>query len=270
MKKRLFIALTLALLGSSPTYALDIPIPGSYDFRVKAVDYNPSDVVKIVAHFGYQVNIVFAEGEHVLPKGVYMGDSEAWQFGTLQNHIFVKPVADFGATNMTVLTNKRSYSFELTSHQSRKANKPEDMYFQVKFRYPQDEAEKLVAGAKEAETKRRLSEKRAPRNWNYWVCGSETIAPDGAYDDGTFTFFKFSGNREIPAIFIVNEDGSESLINRHVEDDTVVIQALSRKFVLRKGNAVSCVTNESFDPVGNAISTGSTVPNVVRTVKGEK
>lgn len=270
MKKQILTAVLLAVLaGSSPSYALDVPVAGSYDFRVKTVDYNPADVVKIIGHFGYEVNIVFAEGEHVLPKGVYMGDSQAWQFGTLHNHIFVKPVEDFGATNMTVLTNKRHYTFELSSHQ-KKVQKNEDMYFQVKFRYPQDEADKRALAAREEETKRRLSEKTAPRNWNYMGCGSETITPDAAYDDGTFTYLKFAGNREIPAIFIVNEDGSESLINRHVDGDTVIIQTLGKKFVLRKGNSVACVTNEAFDPVGIANNTGSTVPNVVRTIKGEQ
>lgn len=269
MKRGAYL-LSLALLGVSPAaFALDEPAPGVYDYRVKYVDYNPADVVKIVAHFGYQVNIVLAEGEAVLPKGVYLGDTEAWQFGTLNNHIFVKPVADFGATNMTVLTNKRHYSFQLSSHQSRKGHKSDDMYFQVNFRYPADEAARLAAANAAEETKRRLGQKATPRNWNYMVQGSEAMAPDGAYDDGTFTYLKFAGNREIPAIFIVNEDGSESLVNRHVEGDTVIVQALGRKFVLRKGNSVTCVFNESFDPVGVANNTGSTVPAVERVIKGD-
>ena len=273
MKKQILITAILAslamLAGTNAAYALDVPVAGQYDERVKTVNYNPDDVVKIVGHFGYEINIVLAEDEHVLPKGVYMGDSQAWQFGTLRNHLFVKPVEDFGATNMTVLTNKRHYTFELTSHQ--KATKAiKDMYYQVKFRYPQDEADKKALAAREEETKRRLAVQATPRNWNYMGCGAESLIPDAAYDDGTFTAFQFAGNREIPAIFIINDDGSESLTNRHLDGDTVKIQTLGKKFVLRKGNSVACVTNESFDPVGVANDTGSTVPNVIRTIKGEQ
>jgi type IV secretion system protein VirB9 len=278
--KKLVLALLLGVAAIN-AHALDVPRPGQYDYRVKSVDYNPADVVKVVAHFGYQVDIVLQEGEFVVPKGVYMGDTDAWQFGTLANHMFVKPKEEGGQTNMTVITNRRTYSFYLSSHWSKK-NAPgsNDMYFQVNFRYPADEAAKAAAdaarvasaasaAAAKARLDAKLAEKPEGRNWNYWVQGSDAIAPDSAYDDGRFTFLTFRGNRDIPAIFLVNEDGSESLVNRHVEGDKVVIQSLSKKFVLRKGNSVACVFNESFDPIGTENKTGTTIPGVERVIKGD-
>jgi type IV secretion system protein VirB9 len=268
-------------LPAMSAFALDTPRAGAYDYRVKYVDYNPADVVKLVAHFGYQIDIVLAEGESVVPKGVYMGDGDAWQFGTLANHIFVKPKEEGGKTNMTVLTNRRAYSFDLSSHWSKNnRDNSNDMYFQVNFRYPADEAAKAASEATRAAAaqamaaaKKRLDDKLAQKyetlNRNYFVQGSEELAPDEASDDGRFTKLVFKGNREIPAIFIVNEDGSESLINRSVEGDTVVIHALAKKFVLRKGNSVACVFNESFDAVGLGNATGTTIPGVERTIKGE-
>jgi type IV secretion system protein VirB9 len=276
--------LLIALLFSLPAagaLAADIPKPGKYDYRVKFVNYNPAEVVKLVAHFGYQVDIVLADGEKVLPKGIFLGDSEAWTFAVLNNHVLIKPKEENGRTNMTILTNKRHYSFDLSSHWSKKSrNDSEDMYFQVNFRYPQDEAAaaqaavgRMAEAAAAAATQKQFDTKLAgqfeTRNRNYEVQGSEDLAPDEATDDGRFTRLRFKGNRKIPAIFVVNEDGSESLANRHMDGDVAVIHTLARKFVLRLGNSVACVFNESYDPIGNSNDTGTTIPGVERVTKGE-
>ena len=43
--------------------------------------------------------------------------------------------------------------------------------------------------------------------------GSEDIVPTLVFDDGRFTYFRFPGNREVPAVFHVLGDGSETLVN---------------------------------------------------------
>jgi len=272
MKKLvLLVMLSLPLAGS---YALETPKPGVNDRRVRYVDYNPGEVVKLVGHFGYQINIVFAEGETVLPKGVYMGDRKAWSFATLGNNVFIQPSEENGQTNMTILTNRRSYTFDLTSHWSKKnRSDTDDMYFQVNFRYPKEEAAKVAAAAAAAIEKQRVDKKLAATyettNTNYTVQGSDDVTPDDVSDDGTFTKMTFRGNRPIPVIYLVNADGSESLVDRTVEGRTIVIHATAKKFVLRKGNSVACVFNESYDPVGRENSTGTTIPGIERTIKGE-
>lgn len=271
MKKlALLLMLSLPMAG---VHALDTPKPGKNDHRVRYVDYVPGEVVKLVAHFGYQINIVFAEGETVLPKGVYMGDGEAWKFATMGNNVFIKPKEENGRTNMTILTNRRSYTFDLTSHWSKKnRSDSDDMYFQVNFRYPAEEAARTAAVAAAQAAKRRLDDKMARTfetvNTNYTVQGSDELAPDEASDDGTFTKLTFKGNRPFPAVYVVNADGSESLVDRTVEGRTLVLHLTAKKFVLRKGNTVACVFNESYDPIGRENTTGTTIPGVVRTIKG--
>lgn len=278
--KKLLLLLVLGLPATG-ALALDTPKSGQHDRRVKYVDYNPADVVKLVAHFGYQIDIVLAEGESVMPKGMFLGDRDAWHYATLGNHVFIKPKEEGGKTNMTIVTNRRTYSFDLASHWSKKNRSDSgDMYFQVNFRYPADEVTKAAGDARRAaaaasalETKKRLDDKLGrvyeTGNTNYTVQGSDDVAPDEASDDGTFTKMTFKGNREIPAIYVVNADGSESLANRTVEGKTVVIHALARKFVLRKGSSVACVFNESYDPIGRGNPSGTTIPGVERVIKGE-
>jgi type IV secretion system protein VirB9 len=273
MKKlALLLMLSLPMAG---VHALDTPKPGNNDRRVKYVDYNPGDVVKLVAHFGYQINIVFAEGENVLPKGVFLGDGEAWKYATKDNNFFIKPKEENGQTNMTIMTNRRKYTFDLTSHWSKKnRSNNDDMYFQVNFRYPAEEAARALAAAAAQAAKRRLDDTMARTyetvNSNYTVQGSDELVPDEASDDGTFTKLTFRGNRPFPAVYRVNADGSESLVDRTVEGRTLVLHTTAKKLVLRKGDAVACVFNESYDPVGRENTTGTTIPGVVRTIKGEQ
>ncbi|MBZ2207144.1 P-type conjugative transfer protein VirB9 [Massilia soli] len=269
--KALLLAVAL-LLPAGAALSLTTPKPGKHDPRVRYVDYNPADVVKLVAHFGYQIDIVLAEGESVLPRGIFMGDKDAWTFATQGNHVLVKPKEENGRTNMTILTNRRAYSFDLSSHW-RKSGRSDrrDMYYQVNFRYPREDAARSSQSALRLAEQQRLAERLGQShptvNTNYHVQGSADLAPDEASDDGTFTRLTFKGNRDIPAIFIINADGSESLVNRTVEGKTVVIHALARKFILRKGGAVACVFNESFDPVGRGHPAGATMPGVQRAVK---
>jgi type IV secretory pathway VirB9-like protein len=97
---------------------------------------------------------------------------------------------------------------------------------------------------------------------------SRAIAPALAYDDGNFTYLKFPANRDFPAVFLVAPDGSESLVNTHVEGDVLVVHRVTQKLVLRHGRLVVGVFNEAFDPDGRPPVKGTTVPGVTREIKG--
>lgn len=267
MKKFLVAAL---LMLPSISFALDLPESGSDDPRVRFVKYNPHDVVRIIGHYGFQTHIVLQNGETVVKSGVAMGDSEAWSFGTNGNNIFLKPKLEKALTNLTVLTNRRAYTFELNAHWSKKKQNSDDMYFKVIFTYPEDEA-RVQQGNQTAEQLAKLLEKKeAPANYNYWAQGSDYFTPTKAYDDGRFTYLTFAAGREIPAIYIedVNNEGKpeESLVNTHVEGDTVIIHKVVKKLVLRKGSYVTCIFNESYTPDGLGNTTGTSSPDVVREV----
>lgn len=99
--------------------------------------------------------------------------------------------------------------------------------------------------------------------------GSEDILPTLVFDDGRFTYFKFPGNREIPAVFNVLGDGSETLVNSRMEDDLLVVDRVGRRLMLRAGSAVVGVWNEAFDIDGIPPGDGTTVPGVQRQLKAK-
>ena len=118
----------------------------------------------------------------------------------------------------------------------------------------------------------RLQAKAQVLNTNYSIAegkGSGDIVPALVFDDGRFTYFRFPGNREIPAVFHMLGDGSETLVNARMEDDLLVVDRVSRRLMLRAGSAVVGVWNEAFDLDGVAPGGGTTVPGVQRSLRSE-
>ena len=72
----------------------------------------------------------------------------------------------------------------------------------------------------------------------------------------------------MPAIFEVDKEGNESLINTNVVGNTIVIQRMIPELILRKGKSVASVVNRSFDLNGGIDNTSGTVaPDVKRVIK---
>nr|WP_173645529.1 P-type conjugative transfer protein VirB9 [Marinobacterium profundum] len=271
MKTLSCIALAACLVAGGNVYALEIPHGGPLDKRVRFIDYKGAEVVQLVGHYGFSTHIQFSPSEAV--QQIAMGDPDAWEIAPVGNHIFIKPKGKKPATNMTVITSRRVYNFELSAHWSQNGAHSNDMLFQVNFRYPEEIAARAKAEAEAREMQARLnqSDNPVPANWNYWSKGSEEVTPRKAFDDGRFTFLTFTNNSEMPAIYVVNQDGSESLVNTHIDPenpDTIVVHKVAAQLVMRKGNSVACIFNKSYDPEGVTNKSGTTIHGVERVIKG--
>lgn len=276
LRKLLPVAVLIGATGASGlAHALETPHGGEYDRRIRFIDYNPAEVVKLVGHYGFSTDIQFSPSEKV--EQIAMGDKDAWKVAPVKNHIFIKPKGDKPVTNMTVITSKHVYNFELSAYWSNNGAHPHpnDMFFQVNFRYPREAAARAAAEAKASAVKKRLDKptKPTPRNWNYWATGSEEVTPVKAFDDGRFIYLTFARNSEMPAIYVVSPDGKEGLVNTHIDPsrpNTIVVEKIARHLVLRKGGAVACVFNESYDRRGVTDNSGTTTPGIKRVVKGKQ
>lgn len=274
---RLFAVLLLALVlpfGMRIVQADTIPTPGRVDPRVRVVVYNPDDVVELHGYVGYQIHIQWARGEEFVNLG--SGDNAAIDVGAEGDNFFIKPRQEHARTNLTVLTNRRVYQFEYTvSKPPPAAQAKRRMVYSIRFIYPQDEARQAQAELERQRVDQRLRVAgksgvllKESRNTDYWFCGSETLKPMSAYDDGVQTRLRFQARSEFPAIFVKNDDGSESLLNFNIENDEVVIHRVARRFVLRRGQLVGCVVNRSFAGGGARMQSNTAVPDVDRVTKG--
>lgn len=225
-----------------PAYALRESRPLSVDSRIRVIVYNPDDVFKFTGYYGYQSSIEFSEGEAV--ETISMGDTTSWQLVPAGRRIFLKPMEQNATTNMTVITNKHMYQFELHGAEAMDINDPK-MVFSVRFLYTDEGGNSSI---------QRYTTNPGPDftqsnkfNYNYTLSGSSIIAPIKIFDDGEFTYFKFKGkNSEVPAFFLVDSDGKEALVNYRVAGEYIVIERVASQFTLRNGSDVTCVFNESM------------------------
>lgn len=280
-----------------PALALDIPTQSPRDTNIQYTQYREDDVVSITAETGMATHIIFNPNERI--EQVITGFSDGWETLTKGHHLFLKarsakaketyldeegnevsqevtipPTPEQWRTNLFVVTNQRNYTFLLTlgsGAQGRRNNT-----FRLTFDYPQQKTWQQQQAEAKARLQQRLAAPPVVKNNDYVMqVGrySRAIAPVGAFDDGTFTYLTFSRSGEIPAIFMVAEDGSETLVNTHItpaRPNTVVIQRLAKQWVLRLNNAVVGVTNRGFNRTPSQPATGSTVHGVTRVVTGEK
>lgn len=266
--KRSAIFLLCGLLTPLSVMALAKPEAGPKDYRVKFVDYNADEVFRIKAFYLRNLRIELAPGEVV--KDIGIGDPLAWDHVPSENNIFIKPKREEATTNMSVVTNRHTYEFELHASKPPESGQYVDLTYAVKFRYPEEQQALAAAQAKKAAAEGNLDtspETDPSANWNYWVQGSESISPDKALDNKRFTYLTFSHNKTMPAVYAVDEAGNETLVNSHVEGDVIVIHTVAPKFVLRKGELAACVFNKSYDQTGISNTTGTISSSVKRVIR---
>jgi len=233
----LAVLIGTALLLTAPAHAAKTPLSLATDQRLKQVAYDPNQVFELVGTYGYQTTIEFASDEHIKVRTI--GDSIAWQTVLNGSRLFIKPVEPDAATNMTIVTNKRTYYFKLNS-----SVKPDDMTFLVRFLYPNASMTEMVAMSSADQTETVAAVDPTTRNTQYVSAGDkQTIQLQHVFDDGEFTYFQFDKQSEIPSFYIVGSDGTESVINTRREGDYMVAERTGKKFTLRNGKVHLCVKN---------------------------
>lgn len=280
MIRPVLLALGAALLAAGSAHAVETPRPGAEDPRIKTVDYDPQQVVRVVGAFRTATEIRFGDGETI--RHVALGDSTGWDVVAEKNILFAKPKAVRAPTNLIVTTTvgddeTRHYTFELATRGGRIEARTPDTYFVVRFRYPRQEAAQVSAAvsAAEAALQRQVLQFKldravlqGPRNLAYEEQGSAAIAPSEVSDNGVFTVLRFPGAQAVPAIYAVAPDGTESLASFDVRGEFVVIHHTGAQFRLRRGRETLCLFNAAYRPFGAPPATGTAAGDVERTSTG--
>jgi type IV secretion system protein VirB9 len=259
------------------------------DPRLREVYYDAQSVVTVLVKRGVVTDIVLDAGEAITDVASGLGadctkPDSSWCVAAQPGgrHLFVKPKSTAGApNNIAVVTDRRTHSFRFVVLADRDARQP--VYrLSVKVAAPAPQPSALPslpiaallvdpAPLSPAElVKERLTAAPQPVNSSYSIAegkGSEDIVPTLVFDDGRFTYLKFPNNREVPAVFHVLPDGSETVVNARMEGDLLVADRVSRRLMLRAGSAVVGVWNDAFDLDGVAPSKGTTVSGVDRALK---
>jgi len=220
---RLVSALILAAaFAAAPVQAQVRPQPGNGDPRIQTVTYDADQVVSLQVLSGYELTVEFAPDERI--ENVAVGDSGAWQVTPNKrgDRLFLKLLQGV-TTNMTVVTDARSYVFELSPGSAGSAP------FMVRFRYPPPPAP-ANAGPAPVEPGR------------YKLAGSNDVRPDAISDDGSKTFIMWRDSQTLPAVFVIDRDGKETLADGAMRDGRYVLDSINNKLVFRLDKKMASAT----------------------------
>lgn len=253
----------LAVVGVSSAFGQAETGGERVDRRIHYVTYDPDEVVTVEAVVGVVTHVVLESGESYVTHA--FGDGKAWDFAVKGNHYFLKAVAANADSNLTIVTDRRSYHFNLTLASATDA----PATFEVTFRYPDSDARKKREETRRRDLEEGFGERGGHANLAYSMSGDLDIAPVNAWDDSEFTYFKFPGNRDIPAVYMVDVEGTESIVNRHgagPANEIVVVHRVAARWVLRLGTRVLAVWNDAYDAEGRRNVTRTASPDVKRVL----
>ncbi len=226
------------------------------DPRLVTLVFDESQVFTINGKTRVQTTIKFAPDETI--QNVAVGDSAAWQIqpNQAQTILFVKPLETSARTNMTVVTSRRTYLFDLIASPR---NAP---LYVLQFRYPELEAEAEEAALAAAENTRQEQANAielaaandpyavsdpAALNFSWAGEGQSELLPARAYDDGEAVFLTWPAGTAIPAILVTNDQGDEGPVNFTVRGETVVLDMVPDQIILRSGAESAALTNMGPD-----------------------
>ncbi len=256
-------------LAVSGVRAETLPARGVVDSRVRVAAYNVDEVYVLHGYVGYQIDLEFEPGESFVGLGA--GDLGALAFVAQDNHLFLKPKSSRVDTNLTVLTNRRHYHFAYVASAEPPDSAEHEVIYALRFTYPPPIPTPKAAGEPNRVDERlaTASAERAP-NLDYWYCGHPSLKPTLVSDDGVHTRLRFNARSELPAIFVRNDDGAESLVNFSIEAGDVIVHRVARRFIVRRGRLTGCIVNKGFEGGGVRLDSGTVSPDVERTTRGER
>jgi type IV secretion system protein VirB9 len=227
-------------MASLPASAATTPI--ATDSRIRTFVYGENEVFRITSQYGFQSNIEFGPREEI--ETVSIGDGVGWKITPAGDRLFVKPLKEGVTTNLTVVTTKHAYQFELSSD----IKKEEDVVYVVRFYYPNQDFDSARARpADNSSTFESGALIDASYNFNYSLTGPTDIAPAKVFDDGQFTFFKFpNNNASIPSFSAVDRNGRESPLITRSDGEYIIVERVLPQFSLRRGDEVVCVFNDNL------------------------
>lgn len=132
-----FCALILCLISffyiCPESYAISIK-PVAIDSRIKTFIYSENEIFHLRFRVGYQSIVEFANDEEI--ELISLGDPFPWKLTPVNRRLFVKALDPNASTNMTIITNKRMYLFEIDSTDADDKVLDDDLVYVARFFYP--------------------------------------------------------------------------------------------------------------------------------------
>jgi type IV secretion system protein VirB9 len=225
---------------------LSAPASGAPDPRVRSILFTPDKVVRFIGKPGFQSSIRFGPDERI--ENVAIGDSVAWQVTPNKrgDHLFIKPLVAGARSNLMVVTDRRTYLFDLEAPRS---GQP---IYALTFSYPDYPAPGSVPPPAAAPAPVTPAPQLAgvpaappkPLNLNFaWVArGAKSLRPSRVFDDATAVYLRWPEQTALPAVLVPAPDGTESPVSYRLEGGYIVVEGLPQQIIIRRGREQAIVT----------------------------
>ncbi|MGF6440597.1 TrbG/VirB9 family P-type conjugative transfer protein [Paraburkholderia youngii] len=240
----------LCATSATASYSPEDPVPLPTDNRIVTFTYSADAVYTLLTMVGAETHIELEPGEGVTEKPAF-GDSIQWRVSGGPTNLYVKPVRPGIMTTMTLVTNKRTYEFEL-----RASPAGGKFYQKVSFFYPEEaQAVKLRAQAEATafiKEKTRLDDQVLstspdPSNYHYGytIKGEAPFRPLEVLDNGVKTFIHLPSIQDMPALFLLDGNDKLQLVTYRVRGDNfIVMDRVADRFELKLNDQVVTITSD--------------------------
>lgn len=256
------LAIALALTAGAET----LPKSGSVDPRIRTALYSPDEVYRLYGYVGYHLDLEFEADETF--ESLSGGDLEGLTYSAHGNVLTLKPKVAYTEMNLAVTTSKHRYYFEYSVSAHRPNPDAAPVMYTVRFTYPPAHTSgDGLTDEQRLQLELAKARQNRPRNTDYWFCGDKAVKPTAASDDGIQTRLTFAARSELPALFVRNDDGTESLLNFSIDQGDVLIHRVAARFIVRRGRLTGCIVNKGFAGGGDILKSGTVAPDVTRERK---
>ena len=191
--------------------------------RVKYFNYQRDAIYPLNLKMGYQLVVEFHPDETI--KTISSGNHYAWSMNVLGNRLLIKPLESNITTNAFVLTNERSYHFEVKSDSSMQQK---DLDYLIKFNYDASGIATwrlpMISSFFDDESK---------LNYKYTYVAGDEIEPKKICDNGKNTYMYMNRSIDPYDLQVWIKKGDEVvLIPGHVEGKAIFIAGVYNSITL--------------------------------------
>jgi type IV secretion system protein VirB9 len=222
----------------------------SADPRLITVLFRENAVVRLTGRAGVEATVMLGPDEHI--ENVAIGDANAWQVtpNRRADMLFLKPLALRARTNLTVVTDRHTYFFDLVAAPGAPA------IYGLRLTYPAEPAKPPPPPAPSApltteEAALAHGERAAvpvdpaTLDTGFTMQGPHDLLPARVFADGHATYIAWPKGAPLPAILGRNDRGVEGPINYAMHDDMIVVAGTPGTIVLRSGKQVALIEHRN-------------------------
>jgi type IV secretion system protein VirB9 len=231
------LALALLLAQAAPS-----------DPRLITVPWRDNAVLRLNGRSGVEATVILASDE--LIENVAIGDANAWQVtpNRRANMLFLKPLGPRARTNLTVVTNRHTYFFDLVAQPGAPA------VYGLRLAYPDEPTKPAPSAPPPPLTSEEAALAHGPAvappvdpatlDTGFTVHGAHELLPARVFADGQATYIAWPKGVTLPAVLGRSNLGVEGPINYAMHDDMIVVDGTPDTIVLRSGKLIATIEHQ--------------------------